>query len=105
LEPEDSLIVALLVDCLVDVRQLRDYLNSKGGVIDGRNSLKEKPLLMLRAREKDAREMLSALGVGRRARALILRGQPAQTHSLAAQLARYRLNGHADDPDDEEPLN
>jgi hypothetical protein len=58
----------MLVDCLADVRQLRDYIDAQGGPVSetGRTY---KPLEMLRARERDASGFLRELGVGPKARA------------------------------------
>lgn len=42
----------LLVDCLCDVRQIRDYVDEHGGPIGGRGRLL-RPMEMLRAREHD----------------------------------------------------
>jgi hypothetical protein len=79
----------MLVDCLADVRQLRDYIDAQGGPVSetGRTY---KPLEMLRARERDASGFLRELGVGPKARAGLVATLGNRRTGLATQLAMER---------------
>lgn len=60
--------IDLLVDCLADVRQLRDWLNAQGGVISSRGGL-YKAVETLRARERDAIALMDRMGMNAKSRA------------------------------------
>ena len=84
-----ALLLDLLVDALADVRQLRDYINQQGGPVSPRGHL-YKPLDMLRARERDVRQLATDLLISPRAVAQLGQAAGLREPSFAAQLAAKR---------------
>jgi hypothetical protein len=94
-------LLDLLVDCLSDVRQLRDYVDAHGGPVGERGRLL-KPMEMLRAREHDAlaiadRLLLAPREVARLGPAFGIR-TPQQQLTAAAQ-ARIRERAAQSSPE------
>lgn len=89
LEPADFFLVDLLETALADVRQLREWIDSHGGPTS-RGRWPSKPMDMLAGRERFALLVLDRLGVGPKARKLLLLGgMPiSRGNGLASRLAR-----------------
>jgi hypothetical protein len=58
-------LLSMLIDCLADVRQARDWLNAQGGPISS-GGRPYKALDVVRARERDARDLADRLLVSPR---------------------------------------
>lgn len=89
-------LVSMLIDCLCDVRQARDWLDAQGGPISA-GGRPYKALEVVRARERDARDLADRLLVSPREVARLgdvstlgLNGSPRQ--SLAAEAHRELLD-------------
>ena len=85
----DAFLVDLLADSLADLAQIRAYVNEQGGPISSRGQLR-KVMAMYSARMHDSVQLLDRLGVGPRARVVLL-GTISTPNSLAQQLASRRL--------------
>ena len=80
----DGLLIEMLATQLADVRMLRDYINRNGGPISERGQL-YKAVEMLRSRERDAQQTMDRLGIGPKARTLVMSKGGAPTGSSFAQ--------------------
>jgi hypothetical protein len=86
----DLFLVDLLETAFADVRQMRDFIDAKGGPVsaDGRPY---KAMEMLNTRERRALELMDRLGFGPRSRAQIMASLGAAAgNGLASQLAAHR---------------
>lgn len=83
----DLFLVDLLETALADVRQLRDFIDAKGGPAsaDGRPY---KAMEMLQLRERRALDLMDRLGFGPRSRSQIL--ATAGANGLASMLASHQ---------------
>jgi hypothetical protein len=106
LSPADYFLVDLLTHALADVRQLDDWIEKVGGPVDARGRVM-KAMEMRRAREHDVFACLDRLGVGPRARAILIkasggssmaalqRATEAQARIRASLAASVDANGQA----------
>lgn len=84
----DGLLVEMLATQLADLAMIRDYINRNGGPISERGQL-YKAVEMLRARERDAQATMDRLGIGPKARTLVMsKGCSPAGSSFAVGLAQ-----------------
>lgn len=82
-------LVSMLVDALTDVRQARDWLNAQGGPLSA-GGRPYKAVELLRARERDARDLADRLLISPREMARLGQAAGLREPSFAAQLAARR---------------
>jgi hypothetical protein len=95
----DLLLVDFASYALTDVRQLREYINARGGLVTDKGVLL-KVAEMYRGRERNALAILAQLGLGPKARVAVMAGNAAReaaTVQAAQERLRARMKAHTND--------